>query len=80
MLLSNRFGQFRQLESCSLVALNHEDVYSSMERPIFLLDYAYIAGVYIGLWTNRTRKTFTMCAGWPAWIHSLGSRRSLSIC
>ncbi|GAV63723.1 DUF2348 domain-containing protein/Hap2_elong domain-containing protein [Cephalotus follicularis] len=32
---------------CSLVMLNHEDIYSNMERPTFILDMEYLADVLI---------------------------------
>ncbi|WCJ19426.1 elongator protein 6 [Euphorbia peplus] len=32
---------------CSLVALNHEDIYSSMERPVLLLQMEYLAHVLV---------------------------------
>ncbi|XP_065871792.1 elongator complex protein 6 [Euphorbia lathyris] len=32
---------------CSLVALNHEDIYSSMERPAFLLQMEYLSHVLV---------------------------------
>ncbi|KAJ4832013.1 hypothetical protein Tsubulata_026006 [Turnera subulata] len=38
--LTSEFG-------CSFVALNHEDIYSSMESPTFLLELEYLADVLI---------------------------------
>lgn len=35
------------LQECSLVVLNHADVYSCMERPTFLLQMEYLADVLI---------------------------------
>ncbi|GMN51201.1 hypothetical protein TIFTF001_020358 [Ficus carica] len=32
---------------CSLVALNHEDIYSSSERPTLILQMEYLAGILI---------------------------------
>lgn len=32
---------------CSLITLNHEDIYSSMERPTFILQMEYLADILI---------------------------------
>lgn len=34
-------------QGCSLVLLNHEDIYLSTERPTFLLQLEYLAGILI---------------------------------
>ncbi|KAJ0101068.1 hypothetical protein Patl1_06203 [Pistacia atlantica] len=46
---------------CSLVALNHEDIYSSMERPMFILQMEYLADILI--------KTEPLATGLAADVH-----------
>ncbi|XP_031250120.1 elongator complex protein 6-like [Pistacia vera] len=46
---------------CSLVALNHEDIYSSIERPMFILQMEYLADILI--------KTEPLATGLAADVH-----------
>ncbi|XP_043814292.1 elongator complex protein 6 isoform X2 [Manihot esculenta] len=57
---------------CSLVILNHEDIYSSMERPVFIMQMEYLADILI--------KTQPLATGLAADVHGQLTVLNTGIC